>query len=49
MTAVTTRFERVAESVAERTADLLRAEVSVLDERGVMAASSDLNLVGLRL
>lgn len=49
MTAVTSRFERVAETVTERTSELLGADVSVLDEHGVVVASSDDDLVGLRL
>jgi carbohydrate diacid regulator len=40
------QFERVAEVVVERTADLLAAPVSVLDDRGVVVASSDPTMIG---
>ena|SRR5947209_5087381 len=43
------QFERVAETVTERAADLLAAPVSVVDEQGVIVASSDVALVGCRL
>ena len=38
MAMTTGQFERVAETVARRTADLLRATVSVVDERGTTVA-----------
>ncbi|MBX6342063.1 MAG: helix-turn-helix domain-containing protein [Thermomicrobiaceae bacterium] len=47
MAMVTGQFERVAEAVTERAAELLSATVSVLDERGVVVASSNDDLVGL--
>lgn len=40
------QFERVAEAVTERTAGLLAAPVSVVDDRGVVVASSDPMLIG---
>lgn len=43
------QFERVAEVVTERTAELLLAPVSVVDDRGVVVASSDPDLVGRML
>lgn len=44
---VTREFEQAATVIAERTADLLSAEVSVVDERGVVVASSESDLVGV--
>lgn len=44
---VTGQFDRIAEVVTERTAELLGAPVSVIDERGVIVASSDADTVGL--
>lgn len=38
MAMMTGQFERVAETVARRTADLLRAPVTVVDERGITVA-----------
>jgi hypothetical protein len=38
------QFERLAQSVAERVADLLRASVVVVDERGATVASSQAGL-----
>jgi carbohydrate diacid regulator len=40
------QFERVAEIVSERTAELLVAPVSVIDDRGVVVASSDPMMLG---
>ncbi len=44
---VTAQFDRVAQSVTERAAELLCAPVSVIDERGVVVASSEPRLVGV--
>jgi len=44
---VTGQFDRVAEVVLERTAELLAADVAVVDDRGVTRASTDPDLVGL--
>lgn len=41
-------FERIAGAVTERAAELLRARVRVVDDRGVVVASSDPDLVGRR-
>jgi carbohydrate diacid regulator len=41
------QFERVAETVTERTAELLGAQVSVVDSRGLVIASSTPAAVGL--
>ena len=46
MSLMANRFGRVAETVTERTAALLRAPTSVVDSRGLVIASSDTNLVG---
>jgi carbohydrate diacid regulator len=43
------QFERVAETVTERASDLLLAPVSVVDEQGVVVASSEPSLLGSRL
>ena len=48
MAMVTEQFDRVAEAVLERTAELLAADVAVVDDRGVTLASTDPDLVGLR-
>lgn len=40
------QFERVAEAVIERTAHLLSVSVSVIDDRGVVVASSEVSLLG---
>ncbi|MGH2449206.1 MAG: PucR family transcriptional regulator [Chloroflexota bacterium] len=42
------QFQRVAEAVTERTAELLSAEVSVVDGYGSVIASSKPNNIGLR-
>jgi len=47
MVMVTAHFERVAEEVTERTAELLGAPVAVTDERGMVIASSERHTVGL--
>lgn len=47
MTMVTGQFDRVADSVVARTAELLATDVSVVDDRGVTLASTDPDLVGL--
>ena len=39
-------FERVADAITERAADLLRTRVCVTDDRGVVIASSDPDLIG---
>lgn len=41
-----TQFERVAEAVTKRTAELLCARVAVVDERGIAVASSEPGRVG---
>ncbi|HZB95168.1 MAG TPA: helix-turn-helix domain-containing protein [Herpetosiphonaceae bacterium] len=41
------QFSRVAAAVTERTAELLGAQTSVIDARGIVVASSDLSIVGL--
>jgi|SRR5579872_3170933 len=41
------RFQSIAETVAEKTADLLAAQVSVVDDRGIVVACSDPRLEGL--
>ncbi|MDI3342036.1 MAG: helix-turn-helix domain-containing protein [Sphaerobacter sp.] len=41
------QFHRVAEAVAARTAELLGADVAVVDERGITLASTEPGLVGL--
>lgn len=41
-------FQRIAESITERTAELLSAQVSVIDAFGTVVASSRPQLVGLR-
>ncbi|HEX6506083.1 MAG TPA: helix-turn-helix domain-containing protein [Chloroflexota bacterium] len=46
MAIIPEQFERVAEVVTERTSELLSTEVSVVDERGVVVASSERVLVG---
>lgn len=46
MVIVGSQFDRVAEAVTERTADLLSAPVTVVDERGLVVASSMPDLVG---
>lgn len=46
MAIVTGQFERVAETVVERTTELLGTEVHVVNQRGVVIASSDVNLLG---
>lgn len=46
MAIVTGRFERVAEIVAERSAELLGARVSVIDDRGIVVAGSSPSDVG---
>jgi carbohydrate diacid regulator len=47
MVMVAAHFERVAEEVTERTAELLGAPVAVTDERGMVIASSERHTVGL--
>lgn len=47
MAIVPNQFERVAEAVAEKAADLLEAQVSVVDDSGVVVASSDSSIEGL--
>jgi len=39
-------FERIAEEVVERTSDLLSAPVTLIDDRGIVVASSDGSMVG---
>ena len=46
MAIVTRQFERVAEIVADRTAELLCSSVSVVDSRGLIVASSESRLLG---
>jgi carbohydrate diacid regulator len=41
------QFDRVAAAVTERTAELLGAQTSVVDARGIVVASSDLTTIGL--
>jgi len=43
------QFERIAEAITERTADLLSAQVAVRDTRGTVVASSEQHLVGMHL
>lgn len=40
------QFERIAGIIAERTSDLIAAEVSIVDDRGVVVASSDPSMHG---
>lgn len=47
MAIATGQFERVAETVAERTAELLCTRVLVTDDRGTVVASSESRLLGL--
>ncbi len=47
MTIATGGFKRIAETITARTAELLRSPVAVLDERGVVVASSEGGVVGL--
>lgn len=49
MTLGTDQFERVAETVMERTSDLLSTQVSVVDGHGRIVASNDAGLRGLTL
>src|SRR5579884_883651 len=46
MTTTASQFERVAESVAKRTSELLCARVAVIDDRGVIVAGSEPGRVG---
>lgn len=49
MAIVLEQFERVAAAVTERTAELLSAQTSVIDERGIVVASSDPHALGSRV
>lgn len=48
MSIVIEQFERVAEAVADRTAELLNAPTTVVDGRGVIVASSEPGIIGAR-
>ncbi len=47
MAIMTTQFERVAEAVTDRVSELLRAQISVVDARGLVVSSSEPKLIGL--